>query len=468
MELINRKTARQYYSDPLFRQLLDAVFKKYRGQNGVKGNAKFRVASVEEATRLQNFFGNRLKRMIKVDTEVEVPLKIFEEELQLGYKLDIQELYQVLYHEELLTNAEKKQLKNTKWTGLFDEVRIKFNLQTDMEFGAKSFSWLDRLEKGSAAGYRVLLSAFNKGEDSVGILIKCVDALRWLLVKPGILIKELATSTGRIMIPIFSNKVTQNPHAFDWKEPAGRLLWYALYDIYNEKVKTGLIPVNDSLMVPEYMQKRQIYRHFMLMDDDISSISYVFAKHFITGLSPRPISLKEIESCNIFPFYTSLLIFENPSVFSYLVDEIVHFLNINGLSFEQIFDHFPVLVCTSGQPQHASKEFIRRCLNTNPNCVIYYSGDIDLPGVQMMRALESEIEVNFRALKMDVMTYNKFANSRNLTLSTQDKKVLSKNQNELEQAMWKFGVKVYQEALVAELKEEVIGKVKEATENYIS
>ena len=36
MELLNRKTARQYYSDPLLGNLLGAVFGKYKGLNGVR------------------------------------------------------------------------------------------------------------------------------------------------------------------------------------------------------------------------------------------------------------------------------------------------------------------------------------------------------------------------------------------------------------------------------------------------
>ncbi|WP_407314248.1 TIGR02679 domain-containing protein [Desulfosporosinus sp. SB140] len=461
MELAYRKTARQYYGDPLLSNLLNAVFKKYQGQSGVRGNAEIKASSPAEAQRLQNYFGNRVQRLIHPGAELHVPLKIFAEELQQGYKLTIPDLYEVLNNEPLLTKVEQKQLKEAAWTHLFEQVSLDFEREhgftlDNTVFCQETFNWFERLKKGSASGYRVLKSALRNGEDACSDLYKCIKALWHLFVGREIMFKELSVCVNRVRIPMFADHVTNDPHAFDWKMTAGRLLWYALNDIDNQMIKTGRKTASDMLVVPEYMQKRQIYRNFGLMDDDISSFSHVFAPHFTSGISPRTLNLSEILSYGKFPVYSVLYAFENPSVLSYLVDEIVQFLDLNGLSFEQIPEKFPALLCTSGQSRSAALAFITRCLNSNPDCMVYYSGDLDLPGLQMMWGIQARFSVNFQAGRMNVSTYRKLSDSAHLPFSVQDIKILKKSLDDLPKVMVGLGVKVYQEEFAKDLKKDVM------------
>jgi hypothetical protein len=461
MELTYRKTARQYYGDLHLSNLLHAVFKKYQGQNGVRGNARIRVSSSAEAQRLQNYFGNRINRLIHPGAELEVPLKFFAEELQQGYRLTIPDLYEVLYNEALLTKNEQKQLKEFAWIQLFEKAKqeleqnVGFDLNYEL-FCAETFNWFARLKNGAASGYRVLASALNKGDDAAGALLKCAKALWHLFVGKEAMFEALKVNTCKVPIPMFASFVTRNPHAFDRKETAGRLLWYALYDIENQLIKAGEKTINEKLVVPEYMHRRQIYRNFGLWDDDISSFSHVFAPQFISGTSPRTLNLNEILAMKPFPVYSHLYVFENPSVFSHIVDEIVHFLEKNGLSLEQIAEKFPALVCTSGQSRHASTAFIAECLKANPECRGYYSGDLDLPGIHMLLNIQNTFSVNFAAHRMDDITYRQYADAVHLPLSFQDKKVIKKITGDLPKVMVELGVKVYQEEFAKDLKEDVI------------
>ncbi|NGM83105.1 hypothetical protein G5B47_11840 [Paenibacillus sp. 7124] len=59
------------------------------------------------------------------------------------------------------------------------------------------------------------------------------------------------------------------------------------------------------------------------MDDSLSSISHVFASGFIDVASPRTLNLQEIQTRDYWPEYSEIYLFENPSVFSYLVLEIL-------------------------------------------------------------------------------------------------------------------------------------------------
>ncbi|WP_018306007.1 TIGR02679 domain-containing protein [Desulfitobacterium hafniense] len=467
MELISRKTARQYYGDPLLGNLLDAVFKKYQGQNGVRGNAKIRVSSSAEAQRLQNYFGNRLKRLIHPGTEVEVPLKVFAEELQLGYRLSIPELYEVLKGEMLLTKLEQRQLKEEAWTQIFIKVRMELQEKTEVDldnevFRAETFDWLKRLQEGEASGYHVLRSAMNREEDAVDVLFCCLKGLWHLLIDKETMLEELSINVEKVRIPVFAAYVTptRDPHGFDWKETAGRLLWYALHDIDKQRIKIGQKLASEKLMVPEYMQRRQVYRNFGLMDDDISSFFNVFAPHFVVGNSPRTLNLREIQSSEDFPAYSALYAFENPAVFSHVIDELIHFLDTNGLSLEQIPEKFPALICTSGQPRSATLEFITKCLEANPHCPVRYSGDLDLQGVQMMCEVERQFTFNFEAVRMDDETYRKHGDVNHLLLSFQDKAVLKRMGEGVSKVMVELGVKVYQEELVKDLTEDVLEAIR--------
>ncbi|MCY9517444.1 DUF2399 domain-containing protein [Paenibacillus apiarius] len=472
MEIGYHKTAKQYYSDPLLGNLLNAVFKKYQGQNGIRGNAKIVVRSDAEADRLQHYFGNRVKRLIRPHTELVVPLKIFSEELELGYKLNIPDLYEVLYEQQLLTKSEQRELKDMQWIELFERVNKRFehdckSVLYNGILSRKIFNWYERLKAGSAPGYQILKGVLRNGGAGDDDLFYCVKALWYLFYNNNELREKLKICTQNVRIPIFSNFVTQDPHRFDLKFPAGRLLLAALEDIYAQKIRTGEIASNEYLIVPEFMKRRQIYRTFGLMDDDISSISHVFASSFIYGTSPRTLNLREIESREDWPKYSALYILENPSVFSFLVDETLHFLDINGYSFEQLSGDSPPLICTSGQARSATKYFIRRSLDANPDCEIFYSGDFDLPGVQMLVGMEELIQGKVNVFRMDSDTYRQYIDPDSLPLSMKDKKIFLSIEGDLAKTMAEAGVKVYQESTVGELKEDWIEVVSGALKKVV-
>ncbi|SMF90184.1 TIGR02679 family protein [Paenibacillus uliginis N3/975] len=456
-----RKTAKQYYSDPSFSNLLDAVFRKYRGQNGVKGNAKITVGTTEEASRLQDFFGTRLTRRVRPGTEVEVHLSVIAEELERGYKLTIPELYEILNDEPLLTNMEQKEIREMKWLQLFDQVNSKFenlfktNLYNSV-FSEEIYNWFNRLKGGDASGYGVVKNLFREGGGG-DELFQCVKALWFLCIEREVMFQKKGISVAWIRLPILAEFVTLDPHAFDWKQPGGRLLWYALRDINNQRIKNGINVYNQHLMLPNFMEKRQVYRNSGIMDDDISSNMLIFAKDFMYSSSPRTLNLREIEECEDWPEYSALYVFENPSVFSFLMDETIHFLNGTGLSYEQLPENFPALVCTSGQLRDASKHFIENCLKTNPRCVIYYSGDFDRYGVEIASGVNKMFIGAVEMWKMDSDTYIRYLNRDSLLLSNHDRKVLeSKPDNELASTMADKRRKVYQESITFELKNDWI------------
>ncbi|MNC28975.1 hypothetical protein D3C75_772070 [compost metagenome] len=193
------------------------------------------------------------------------------------------------------------------------------------------------------------------------------------------------------------------------------------------------------------------------MDDSLSSISHVFASGFVDGDYARTLNLHEIQMREYWPEYSKIYLFENPAVFSYLVLETIQFLKKNDTSYKHFTNAFPPLVCTSGQARSATKYFVRKCLEVNPDCTVYYSGDFDLHGIQMLHKMEEIAQKKIVQHFMDATTYRRFLDPDSIPMSSQDRKILSKMRgDELAQAMVEAGAKVYQESTVAELKEDWI------------
>ncbi|MNI23509.1 hypothetical protein D3C73_770990 [compost metagenome] len=334
----------------------------------------------------------------------------------------------------------------------------RFNI-ADIElktFFQKTFNWFQRLKEGEARGYQGLITLFNRGSNVYSDLLTCLSALWYLLMKKDEMFKERGISTGKIRLPMFAAHVTEDSHAFDKKNALGRLLWSALYDISSQSLELNEKLNNKVTTIPEYLFERQIYRNFDILDDDLSSISHVFVPQLVKGTSPRTLNLREIEEIKQFPTYSSLYIIENPSTISYLVDETIHFLSFNGFSLEQLPSDFPILLCTIGQARTASKVFIEKCLETNPSCTIYYSGDLDVPGIQMLNNMKEQFSAEFYAWRMDASMYRNYVAPRSKPLSDVDLKILQDLESGLVQEMVQIKAKVYQELFGKELRNDWI------------
>jgi uncharacterized protein (TIGR02679 family) len=445
---------------------LCAIFKKYQGQNGIKGNALIKIQSESEARRLQDYFGNRLEQRLKLGMELKVPLKYFAEELTLGYQLTIPGLYEVLCKTPLLTKIEKKQLKEEAWSSLFTQVAL--NLRDEHGFDLdmleeKIYQWFERLRAGNASGYKVLQYAMTNEDTADEALRDCMLALWYLFIDKEKMLEAVGVSIEKVRIPMFATYVMKNSHGFDYNQITGRLLWYALYDIEQQMRINSSISSNDSLIIPAFMQRRQVYRNFGLLDDDISSYFHIFAHSFIMSSSSTIVTLREVEVKEPFPFYSDVFALENPSVFSYLIDEIIRNMELRGHSLEQLPQSFPAIVCTSGRARSAALLFISRCAKMNPQCRVFYSGDLDLQGIQMWYHMREQFPGNIVGWRMDSQTYkNKVSDGERPELSQQDIKILEEIADELTQTMAKQGVKVYQEELGKEYRGDLLSMVKEA------
>jgi len=452
----NRQLVEIFRRSGGFDRLFDLYRKKFESY-GALGKVQMQPTEEEEKA-LRGFLGMRYKapRFPAADFEKAV--------VEAGYTVSLLELLELYYGHQLSTKREQKELKLSNWMDIFAQVERdfvnEFNISnTDLEdFNQKTFNWFQRLREGDVKGYRILKAVFDKETDVYSDLSACLSALWYLLMRKDEMFKECGISTGKIRLPMLAAYITQDSHAFDKANALGRLLWSALNDISSRNLKLSGSIENDMTLMPEYLFERQIYRNFDILDDDLSSISHVFVPHLVKGNSPRTLNLREIEEIKQFPKYSSIYIIENPSVISYLVDETIHFLNLNSFSLEKLPPDFPVLLCTIGQARTASKVFIGKCLEANPSCVIYYSGDIDVPGIQMLNNMQEHFSVEFYAWRMDASIYRTYITPKSKPLSDADLKDLQGLEGDLVKKMIHIKAKVYQELFGKELRSDWIIK----------
>ncbi len=471
MQITQGKSAKEYYSDPLLRNLLDAVFRKYKSLGKIGGYIKLRLKTKEEAQRLQDFFGSLYPNVIKADTEIKIEMSVIENELKRKYSLTLPELYKIMHHKPLLTRKEQIQIKETRWEFLFTEVAASLRRDDSIdldneEFRDKTYDWFYRVKKHETQkGYMALKDALNKEKDAVRELRACMKSLWAILMDWDNLMKETAISTNAISIPFLATKRVGDSHALDKNKISGRLFFTVLEYIYEYKVFNQKINDQDNQLEYKFMKVRHIYRHFKILDDNISSFFHVFSPYLYDSEQKLTKNLSNSEKEVNIKINSNIYVFENPSIFNYLVDELEYYFKENDMMYEMFSDKFPILICTSGQARDAILLFITKCLESNQEAKVYYAGDFDGAGIQMYRNILLKFPGKVQDMKMDEKTYLSGINKNNMILTAEDKAKLNSKPDVFTKFMAEQGVIVFQEGVTDILREELFCEIKRVLSN---
>lgn len=465
MESKRKITAAEYYNDPHLKRLLDTVFSKYRSYGGGRGRIKLVISSPAEAQRIQAFFGPKIRGVLRTGDVLNVEVKMIEEELGKRYLLTIPSLYELLYQEPLLTKRQSMINADVEWESLFIKtIEILQNEDyiniIDQNFCDLTYDWLYRLwKKEPQSGYRILQLGIKNYSDTIESLMTCLRALWYLFMDWESLERAGVIVSGKIYIPFLANYVARDAHALDSKKPlAGRLFFRALEDNYSQKKYENGNP--DPLdYVPTFMRARMIYRLYHLRDDSVSSFFHKFTLDVYESMKKETVNLSNIEEMHHFEINSNLFLIENPSVFHYLVDSLTNYVRANNLSPDLVEKRFPILICTSGCIRTAVLEFVRKCIAQNPKCRIYFSGDFDRAGIEMMEKLEEYFSKNVSPFQMNVKTYLSGLDKKCRNLTEADKELLAGKCSELARTMALHGKKVYQESVAAELWEVLLREI---------
>jgi hypothetical protein len=274
----------------------------------------------------------------------------------------------------------------------------------------------------------------------------------WLLFMRRDYLKQEQKSS-QLYIQFLATEVIKDPHALDNKKRlAGRLFFRALEDINFEQLA---VAGKDDLLehTPSFMRSRMIYRSFGLYDDSISSFFHKFTLDVYETMKKETINLNNLEAMNELSVNSNLFLIENPSVFLYMVDCLMDYINSNNISHELVRNEYPMLICTSGCFRAAVLEFARKCIEQNSKCRIYFSADFDRAGIEMLEKLKEYFPKNVSPFQMNAKTYLSGLDGKCRDLSERDREILAGKNNELAKLIAFHGKKVFQESVANDLWE---------------
>lgn len=464
MEHKRKITAEEYYSDPNLKRMLNAVFKKYRSYGSGRGKIKLVISSQAEAQRLQTFFGPRVRGLLGVGDQLSMEMSVIEEELGKRFMLTVPSLYEILYHEPLLTKKESLVKADTVWETLFTNVVEKLQNEENINIVDKAFceltyDWLYRLwKKEPGSGYRILQAGMKDYNAALTSLKICLEALWYLLMDLERLERENVKKSDKIYISMLATFVA-GKHSLDEKKTlAGRLFFRALENVYSQRYREN--GASDPLEhVPAFMRKRMMYRLYHLSDDTTSSLFHRFTLDIYESMKKETVNLGNVEDMGDFEIKSNLFLIENPSVFHYLVDCLIEYVKANNIPKQLIRDRFPIIICTSGCFRAAVLEYVRICIERNSKCRVYFSGDFDRAGIEMMEKLKEYFPKNVSPFQMNAKTYLAGLNGKCRELSEKDREILAGKNSELARLIALHGKKVYQESIAYDLWEVLLREI---------
>lgn len=413
MDVNREEEARRYFGGEGFRRLLAQIWKKYRSLEGAKGTAKLDKLTPEECDAIGGFLGLYLRS----GETFTVSLTRFERELASAPFpcKTIPDLHLLLYGKPLLTGSELTELKQRGWAGIFAPARQLAEERTERADWVRD--WLNRLHNGEAQGYRTLRELYRSA--AAEAVADQLSAVVQALIETDALVsgRRLADAEdwtfGRVRLPVLAARITGDSHAFDLKQPAGRLLWYALRDRVSRDI-TDHAPSDEAediaLNETDTQAVRDVYRACGIGDDDLSSLVYTYVPRLHEEVNPAVLTLRQVERLPKEALVCSnVYVVENPSVFSTLLDATAGLQDKSAFT-GQTLESLPVLVCTSGQPSLAAMLFIKGCLEASgKGCRLRYSGDFDGKGIEMGVQLAQRFSGKFEPWRFDRATYEQYA-----------------------------------------------------------
>lgn len=347
-------------------------------------------------------------------------LKTFENtEIAEADFLDILNGY---FGEKLKTNREIKESKASIKEEYFSSFLEQFQ-------GSRAYFWMKYALESKSYGYTLIIKEYEKNK------INFKNLLKYVMIACNSLQQNSKKLTR---LAIFASNLTKNPHYFDTSSVGGKLL--LSYLSYIIKIK---IPENSE-------GENELLYSFGIIKDEISNyttVSYITAytdigvhagiEGFCEREEPVQLNLLNLSKINFIKCNNNkLFVFENPSVFSQVMERTV--------------DIKPSLLCTSGQLKLASIILLDKIIDKVEK--IYYSGDFDPEGIKIAYRLKQKYGDKLEFWQYDVDMYNKIKSQ--VTFDERRWKQISNiNESKLKfliEEMGKYKACGYQELLIKE------------------
>lgn len=370
--LLNKLDA---FQNTAFLKLFEYFKKKYYSLGRMRGTVSLKDFSADEIAEIAGFLG---VSAIQLERKGKVTLQQFEEQLMTSAfsHMTLKELIEAILNEQLETKIQK----------MLEQENVNKNFVQQLESILTNYpAWLQQILK--------------RESDSRFIWQQQATILRDLEIVAKALEQHLIYNQF-MRLPLFSQKATGNPHAFDTNTVLGKLLVHAAFSLNNQHIaypknteeRVDLLAtlkiVQDDLWNFVTVQGLVGYTHESIHKvweaaNQTKSALNMPMRELLNITRVQPLSNK------------SVYIVENSSVASTLMD---------------INPEAPI-ICTHGQVRMAGWRLLDLL---DSDVAIYYAGDLDPEGLHIAQNILKRYGSRVNLWRMDVQCYQ---NAMSETLS---------------------------------------------------
>lgn len=432
-----REMVQYFKGNPGLQRLVNKFIGKYQSLGRIGGSVQLNKLTPAEQQALTDLLGKDYSKQKSATISYVQLQKVLV--CTKFHAVDWLEFLENYAGTELYSNQEQKATLESNRQAFFQQMLARYD-------HPRCKTWLTALAEKKAS-HRTIYTMYEEDEAKLDTLIKQVlEALR-----------QLPEAQAYVRLPVFAQKVTQNPHGFDLQSEAGRMLISALQflaissaaNIENNQANVA------TLYSAEYAT--EILQQFGIVRDDI--LNFVTVSGLMAYRAGQPLAmwraalrdravlnlpLRELVKIDEFSVGEQVVyIVENSGVFSALLDK--------DFPKQQ-----PALICTHGQFRLAALQLLDRLVSSG--ALLYYSGDHDPEGLQMAQKLANRYPDNLTLWRFTNSDYQGINIGAKLT-----EQRLQKLQNirhpqlqELAAAIAASGKPGYQEELIEALYQDIL------------
>ncbi|MBQ6212229.1 MAG: DUF2399 domain-containing protein [Ruminococcus sp.] len=410
--------------DKRYIRIMEQLKSKYSSYGESRGKVSIKDATREECDAAAELI---CPKVGYEPPELSFSVKAFENGLRQFGDVSLKEVLESYYGMTMQTNAEQAAEKTEKKKDLENRLLSLYN-------GKPCSKWLRTLFSSKAYGYKTVMAQYGADPDEAEKLICSIcDAIN----------PRYVNDFEPIGLPVLSAEITGNPHYFDQKGTAGKLLISAL-GFLSEKTGTNSEAV------------KEIYSYFGIEPDSITSACAMLGVRLFNDSGDEHGAFKVfadngeismLSAANLTNIHSAdcdkktVFAIENPAVFIALVPIVKQ----KGFA----------MICTSGQLKMCVIKLLDMLAKSE--CNIYYAGDFDPEGLQIADKLISRYKEYIHIWRMSIDDYLMIDKTEPISES-RIKKLDKLNNEELRrlgEIIRKEGKAGYQELLIYEMAEDI-------------
>ncbi|RKQ35845.1 TIGR02679 family protein [Oceanobacillus halophilus] len=440
MEEVIKEAVDFFKGEQAFQKLFKQFRKKYESLGRIGGTISAKLFSMEELEIIGGFYGANAEQLKEKGS---ISLMAFEKQLSKTRfsGLELKGLLDAYFGETLLSKQEKKSNQEKKRQEIFYEFSKKYP--------CLSF-WFHYVSSSPKDGRWIIRLAEEHDSEIRHLVATLARAYSHIPDEP-------------VRLPVFSQQIAGDPHALDVTTDLGKLFLHVLtvdlerkksqqLDLEYDRKETGLPASTESI--------NELLQHFHLFRDDL--LNFVTCSGLLAETKEgveHPVwrtasewntvfnmPLRELISLHrVFPLTgTDVWVVENSGVCSTLLD-----LHLK----------LPI-VSTNGQFKLAALTLLD--FLAIEGCTIHYAGDFDPEGLRMAQRLLNRYPEQVELWHMNLEDYRKTIPVKVLEKERLAKLngIKHKDLKDVAEEMRRIGKAGYQEALLNDMKQDLIDYTK--------